>query len=260
MRLIRSARVTATRRPRVEKRKQATRLRLMEAAYALMAEKGGDVSIQDITTAADVGFGTFYTYFASKDAIYDALVEEVLEASGKVVDAATRHITDPAERLSAGIQYTLLQAQADPLWGKFLSSSLMRPASAASGLGKFFLRDVSEGLAQHRFKTEDVQMTVVAVAGTIHAMLRVERGELLAALGHLGLADAADAVDVAVLDDGLALPRRVTALILRLLGIPPKESVALVRRPLPPISGFASFFSQDSSASEDASMPGSATG
>jgi AcrR family transcriptional regulator len=74
----------------LEKRKQATRLRLMESAYALMATKGlPDVSIQEITSAADVGFGTFYTYFPSKEAIYDALVEEVLASSGSVVDAAT---------------------------------------------------------------------------------------------------------------------------------------------------------------------------
>lgn len=250
--------MTAARRPRVEKRKQATRLRLMEAAYALMAEKGSEVSIQDITAAADVGFGTFYTYFASKDAIYDALVEEVLEASGKVVDAATRHLTDPAERLSAGIQYTLLQAHADPLWGKFLSSSLMRPPSAASGLSKFFLRDVSDGLAQQRFKVDDVPMSVVAVAGTIHAMLRIERGELLTALSRLGLDKGADA---AAADDELALPRRTTALILRMLGIPPEESVALVHKPLPPISGFARFFGQEAAAGDNAvSASGSSTG
>ncbi|MDO9002888.1 MAG: TetR/AcrR family transcriptional regulator [Aquabacterium sp.] len=242
--------MTATRRPRVEKRKQATRLRLMEAAYALMAETGGpEVSIQEITTAADVGFGTFYTYFASKEAIYNALVEEVLEASGKVVDAATRHLIDPAERLSAGLQYTLLQARADPLWGKFLSSSLMRPASAANGLGKFFLRDVFDGLAQKRFKVDDVPMSVVAIVGTLHAMLRVERGELQMALGNLAQGHAADR---AAAKDDMDLPRRTTALILRVLGISPEESVALVYKPLPPISGFARFFNGDSAASEEA--------
>lgn len=243
--------MTATKRPRVEKRKQATRLRLMEAAYALMANKGrpDEVSIQEITTAADVGFGTFYTYFPSKEAIHDALVEEVLEASGKVVDAATRPLADPAERLSAGIQYTLLQARTDPLWGKFLSSSMLSPASASSGLGKFFLRDVFDGLAQHRFKVDDVPVTVMAIAGTLHAVLHVERGGSQLAMGQLGLDQAGKA---AATKDELDLSRRTTALILRLLGIPQKESVVLVQKPLPPISGFARFFDKDSTASEDA--------
>lgn len=242
--------MTAIKRPRLEKRKQATRLRLMEAAYALMAEAGSpEVSIQDITTAADVGFGTFYTYFASKDAIYNALVEEVLEASGKVVDAATRHLTDPAERLSAGLQYTLLQARADPLWGKFLSSSLMRPASASNGLGKFFLRDVHEGLAQKRFTADDVPMSVMAIVGTLHAVLRVEREELQMALGHLKLGQPHGS---AAAEEDMDLIRRPTALMLRLLGIPAAESVALVHQPLPPISGFARFFERDSAVHEDA--------
>lgn len=238
--------MTATNRPRLEKRKQATRLRLMESAYALMAEKGHrDVSIQEITSAADVGFGTFYTYFASKDAIYDALVEEVLEASGNVVDAATRHLTDPAERLSAGIQYTLLQAYSDPLWGKFLASSLMSAESAAKGLGKFFLRDVLEGIELHRFKVDDVPMSAVAIAGTIHAMLRIERGELGHTLSRVGLGGARGAADA---QDEQELTKRTAALVLRILGIPSKESLALAQMPLPPIGGFARFFDPDASS------------
>jgi AcrR family transcriptional regulator len=232
--------VTAAKRPRLEKRKQATRLRLMESAYALMATKGlPDVSIQEITSAADVGFGTFYTYFPSKEAIYDALVEEVLASSGSVVDAATRHLTDPAERLSAGIQYTLLQARADVLWGKFLSTSLMSPASAARGLGKYFLRDVLEGLASKRFEVEDVPMSVVAIAGTLDAMLRMESDQLAAALGHLGLPQG----NVAAQGTGeLDMTKRSAALVLRILGVPAKESLQLACKPLPPIPGFARFF------------------
>jgi AcrR family transcriptional regulator len=238
--------VTATNRPRLEKRKQATRLRLMESAYALMAEKGHrDVSIQEITSAADVGFGTFYTYFASKEAIYDALVEEVLEASGNVVDAATRHLADPAERLSAGIQYTLLQAYSDPLWGKFLSSSLMSAASAAKGLGKFFLRDVLEGIELNRFKVDDVPMSAVAIAGTIHAMLRIERKELGQALSRAGLSGVRDAADA---QDEQDLTRRTAALVLRILGIPSKESMLVAQMPLPPIDGFARFFDRDANS------------
>ncbi|CAH0349918.1 TetR/AcrR family transcriptional regulator [Aquabacterium sp. CECT 9606] len=232
--------MTAAKRPRLEKRKQATRLRLMESAYALMATKGlPDVSIQEITSAADVGFGTFYTYFASKESIYDALVEEVLASSGSVVDAATRHLTDPAERLSAGIQYTLLQARADVLWGKFLSTSLMSPASAARGLGKFFLRDVLEGLASKRFEVEDVPMSVVAIAGTLDAMLRMESDVLATVLGNLGLQQGSDAAKG---HGDLDMTKRSAALVLRILGVPAKESLQLARKPLPPIPGFARFF------------------
>ena len=47
--------------PRGVRRKRETRSRLMRAAMQLMAERGVDgVAINEITEAADVGFGSFY--------------------------------------------------------------------------------------------------------------------------------------------------------------------------------------------------------
>ena len=54
----------AQREPRGERRKRETRSRLLEAALRLMAEKGMEgVAINEITEAADVGFGSFYNHF-----------------------------------------------------------------------------------------------------------------------------------------------------------------------------------------------------
>lgn len=244
MALVMKEPVPTAKRPRLEKRKQLTRLRLMKSAYALMADKGHTiVSIQEITSAADVGFGTFYTYFASKEAIYDALVEEVLEASGKVVDAATRRLDDPAERLSAGIQYTLMQADADPLWGKFLLSSLLAPSAATMGLGKFFMRDVQQGVAQGRFVLHDAEMSIVAVAGTLYAVLHRGAHGRGATAGAQGLAGALAGAEGEQPVQGL--PRRTAAQVLRMLGVPPPQATHLAARPLPPIAAFASFFDAD---------------
>lgn len=239
--------VPAAKRPRLEKRKQLTRLRLMKSAYALMADKGHTtVSIQEITSAADVGFGTFYTYFASKEAIHDALVEEVLEASGKVVDAATRQLEDPAQRLSAGIQYTLLQAEADPLWGRFLLSSLLVPSAATKGLGKFFMRDVQQGVAQGRFVLHDAEMSIVAIAGTLYAVLHLGARVAHGAQGTLGESGLAAALGSAPRGPGgEGLPRRTAAQVLRMLGMSPQEATHLAGRPLPPIEAFARFFDGD---------------
>ena len=66
---------------RFERRKARTRDDLIAAATRVLAEKGlHGTKIADIAAAADVGVGTFYLHFATKDALYDALVE----------DAATR--------------------------------------------------------------------------------------------------------------------------------------------------------------------------
>src|SRR5512146_2112996 len=53
---------------RRERRAAETRIRLFRCALALFAEHGlPNVTVEDITEAADVGKGTFFNYFETKD-------------------------------------------------------------------------------------------------------------------------------------------------------------------------------------------------
>jgi AcrR family transcriptional regulator len=71
------------REPRGARRKRETRERLFRAAFRLLAERGVDgVAINEITEAADVGFGSFYNRFTSKEALHEALFEEVVTRNG----------------------------------------------------------------------------------------------------------------------------------------------------------------------------------
>jgi AcrR family transcriptional regulator len=55
-----------------------------------MAEKGMEgVAINEITEAADVGFGSFYNHFESKESIYAAVVEWLFEEFGSRLDQLT---------------------------------------------------------------------------------------------------------------------------------------------------------------------------
>jgi AcrR family transcriptional regulator len=55
---------------RRERRSAETRERLFRAALKLFAEKGfAETTVEDITNAADVGKGTFFNYFPSKEHI-----------------------------------------------------------------------------------------------------------------------------------------------------------------------------------------------
>ncbi len=59
------------------RRRQRTIAQLRQAALELLLEKGYDaVSIQDITDRADLGRGTFYIYFRSKEDIVWSIIEE----------------------------------------------------------------------------------------------------------------------------------------------------------------------------------------
>ncbi len=57
------------------------RERLLAAAGQVFEQKGLEASVADVARVAGVGMGTLYRRFASKDALIEALVSEVLEAT-----------------------------------------------------------------------------------------------------------------------------------------------------------------------------------
>ncbi len=86
---------------RFERRKQRTRQALQQAAIELILEKGYDaVQIQDITDRADLGRGTFYVHYDSKEDIlwqtlqeeYDALHREILERYAEEQSPRLEHL------------------------------------------------------------------------------------------------------------------------------------------------------------------------
>ena len=78
---------------RRERRAEETRVKLFRCAVRLFSERGfWNVTVEDITEAADVGKGTFFNYFKSKDHVLGVMAEiqfgriheiEPLAASGK---------------------------------------------------------------------------------------------------------------------------------------------------------------------------------
>ena len=70
---------------------QKNRERLLVAAGQVFEEKGLEASVADVARVAGVGMGTLYRRFASKEALIEALVSEVLEATiAMAQEAATR--------------------------------------------------------------------------------------------------------------------------------------------------------------------------
>ncbi len=97
----------APRVSRLDRRKARTRQALIDAAVRLIAEGRGDrASIQEITEEADIGFGSFYNHFDSKEQLFATASEEVLERWGQLIDRASAGITDPAELFAVGTRIT----------------------------------------------------------------------------------------------------------------------------------------------------------
>ena len=215
--------------PRSSRRKRKTRARLLRAALELMAERGMEgVAINEITEAADVGFGTFYNYFDSKEAIHDALVAETVGSFGAALDRIAEHADDPAEVFAASVRYTLRRAGQEPVWGRFLVRSGFSARALEQGLGPRMLRDLKQGLAASRLRTSDLPMTVVAVRGAVlsaidaQVELAQDKPSPLAFAVSLGL-------------DRQSVPERTAAILLRLLGLDTNDAKEVANRPLPEI-------------------------
>jgi AcrR family transcriptional regulator len=79
--------VTAESPDRRQRRSAETRERLFRAALGLFAEKGfTETTVADITDAADVGKGTFFNYFPSKEHILVAFSDMQLSKLQATVD------------------------------------------------------------------------------------------------------------------------------------------------------------------------------
>ena len=106
------------------RRKARTRRSLIEAAVRLIAEGRGDQSsIQEITEAADIGFGSFYNHFDSKDALFRAASEEVLEQWGHVIDGACMGIEDPAQVFAVSLRISGRLAWTNPIIARFVTGA-----------------------------------------------------------------------------------------------------------------------------------------
>ncbi len=125
----------------VTARGEATRSKLLAAAEIEIGEKGfHTASVSSITTRADVGQGTFYLYFHSKDEIFLTLVGDIGRRLRKhmalAVEGAENRIVAERRGLEAFFDF----AQAHP--------GLYRIVQEAQFVDEKVFRDYYERLAQ----------------------------------------------------------------------------------------------------------------
>lgn len=90
---------------RAGRRKARTRAALLEAGRGLLAERGpADTTIAEITARANLGFGTFYLYFQSKEELLATVVSEGMAGLLRELDRATAGLDDLAERQRAAVR------------------------------------------------------------------------------------------------------------------------------------------------------------
>ena len=219
--------VAEERQPRGARRKRETRSRLLDAALRLMAEKGMEgVAINEITEAADVGFGSFYNHFESKEAIYATLVDNVFEEFANMLDRLAGGITDPAEVVAVSVRHTVLRARHDPVWGRFLIREGFSARAMSRGLGQRLLRDIGNGIAAKRFVVADPFIGFLAVGGTVLCAIAAELNFVAPGANAAGVLKELGF-------SGEHFPERTAAMLLQTLGLKRAEAEKIAARPLP---------------------------
>lgn len=200
---------------RLERRKQRTRAALIKSAQALIAEGRLNVPVLEITQAADVGMGSFYNHFDSKEELFEAAVSDVLDRHGAVLDRLTADIEDPAEVFACSFRLTGRFFRQRPQESRILMSNWGALLSSDRGLAPRAKRDIKAAVAAGRFEIDDPELALSVAAGTLLGL-----GYLLEAHPDRDPAATAD-----TLTEG----------VLRLFGMSARDAHAVCSMPLPDI-------------------------
>jgi AcrR family transcriptional regulator len=173
-------------------KRERTRDGLVAAAEELFAARGPDaVSIDEITAAADVAKGTFYTHFADKDDIERAIAGMVrieLEAEVRHVNMG---VEDAGVRMANGLACYLSFAVRQPTRARTLLRLQSAGADPRAPINAGVRSDVQLGVYTKRFEVVSVDAAVLiaigaCLAGVVHIVqtpgARAQRaaGELIA--------------------------------------------------------------------------------
>jgi AcrR family transcriptional regulator len=127
---------------RRERRAAETRIKLFRSALALIAERGlADVTVEDITEAADVGKGTFFNYFPTKEHVLGVMAEIQL---GKLEEAAAS-VAAGAEPLHTVLHKLVQRLAEEPGRSPRLARALISSFLGNQGVREILKRKMLEG-------------------------------------------------------------------------------------------------------------------
>lgn len=174
-----------------EHRRAKTRLRLIEAAMAVIADKGPDqASVEDFVAAAGVSRGTFYNYFPTIEELLAALNEHIGQELDRRLAVVADGVRDPAVVLARIAHEAFRLASIDPLRGwvalRIEGTSAPRLALVARRFDEIYNWAVDRG----RFRPCNPD----AARNLLFGAARLSQSEIL-----VGRADADHVIDLVAL-------------------------------------------------------------
>lgn len=166
---------------RARRRQQRNRLALMDAARRLFAGRGFDATtIADIAEGADLGFGTFYLYFPSKDAILEAVLDDGMDEIAGELEAEDVQLLPADQALFAVSRryIALIRNHRDllTLTGQHLPRRGRRGRPLAELLSRLFKGIIERGIIEGTFTVADAAIAARAITGMhIQLLFAAER-------------------------------------------------------------------------------------
>ncbi len=165
---------------RVARRQQRNLKALLDAGEDVMSKKGIDAAtMQEIADQADLGAGTVYSYFKSKDELAIAVLEQVMERLARRIETATKDYSDPAHVYAVGIRTVLETATGDLRWRQLLHRSEVIADALYRVMGPYAIRDLEKAVSSSRFFINDASLVWRMTSHTIIGVaLATTRGQL----------------------------------------------------------------------------------
>lgn len=158
---------------------EKTRKKLIDVARMLFAKKGiEETTMNDIALASGKGRRTLYTYFKSKEDIYDAVVQDELELMAEDMAEVAKQEMDPEDKLVALIYAHLNAIKNAVQRNGNIRAEFFRDIWRVSLIRQRFDKNekilltavLSEGVEKGRFEIDDLALMVDIIRYSVRGL------------------------------------------------------------------------------------------
>ncbi|MBA3743736.1 MAG: helix-turn-helix transcriptional regulator [Sporichthya sp.] len=188
----------------------------MAAARQVLAESGeANLRIGDLTEMADIGFGTFYSHFESKEALVEAVLVEVMASAAGAIGSRALEFPDPAETASFAYRRFIRFAADEPELAAVLTKLDAADDLFETSLLPYARKTLERGISSGRFDIVDIDLALLSVSAAAFAAIK---GVLAGRIGP---------------DTGAA----GAEMMLRAFGLQHADAREIAHRPMPALEG-----------------------
>lgn len=189
-----------------------TQQKLVNAARRIMMSRDPEaVAIADITDEADVGFGSFYNHFSSKQDIFEVIYNCCCADFVAVARDLISDESDVTRNISYLVRLVLCRSRADPLWARCMAKELVASDTYSSDFSRLFRTQFSLGKQLGQLHFPNVERALRMVFACLHGAIQ----------------------DILAHSQDQSFENECIELTLRIIGISVMQAEVLASTPLP---------------------------